>query len=162
MNLDEKPTFYIPPPSKRLRLMTIGCGLLLFIWLTPEDNNVWPVAALGIGAALLGSVWLIRQRLGGSRFPMRYVPVGGALMGGIIGLGGTLITAVLMFFKNALHAHAFWDYPPAMVAAMLTRAPSWAVAGALAGFGVGCLWVWYKGSPTMKQATIQDVQPDKN
>ncbi len=162
MNTDIKPTFYIPPPSKRLRRVTIGCGLLLFIWLTPEDNSVWPVAVLGIGAALLGCVWMIRQRLSGSRFSRRYVPIGAALMGGIIGLGGTLITAGLMFFKNALHAHAFWDYPPAMVAAMLTRAPSWALAGALAGLGVGCLWVWYRTNPTTKQVTIQEPQPDKN
>jgi len=49
-----------------------------------------------------------------------------------------------MFFKNALHAHAFWDYPPPMVVAMLTRAPSWTLAGGLAGLGIGCLWVWRK------------------
>lgn len=120
----------------------MGYGLLIFIWLSPEDNAVWPVALIGLGLALLSTVWLIQRRLGGSVFPARYVLIGGILLGGIVGLGGALSATGLMFFKNALHAHVFWDFPPAMVLAMLTRAPSWALAGGLAGLGIGCLWLW--------------------
>ncbi len=138
--------FYLAAPSRRLRLLTMGYGLLLFIWLSPEDNAVWPVALIGLGLALVSLIWLIRRRLGGSTFPAQYVPISGALLGGIVGLGGALSSAGLMFFKNALHAHVFWDFPPGMVVAMLTRAPSWALAGGLAGLGMGCLWVWRRGA----------------
>lgn len=40
--------FHVAVPNRRLRLMTMGYGLLLFIWLTPEDNTVWPVALVRI------------------------------------------------------------------------------------------------------------------
>ncbi len=145
---DDKSTglFYIAVPNRRLRLLTMAYGLLLFIWLTPEDNTVWPVALSGLGLALLSIIWLIQRRLGGSVFPARYVLISGALLGGIVGLGGALSSAGLMFFKNALHAHVFWDFPPGMVVAMLIRAPSWALAGALSGLGIGCLWLWRRSS----------------
>ena len=137
------PSFYVTPPNGWLRTTTLAYGLLLFVWLSPEDNGVWPVALLGVGLALLSMVWLIRRQFGHSAFPAGYVPVGAALLGGIVGIGAALSTAGFMFFKNALHAHAFWDYPPAMVVAMLTRAPSWALAGALVGIGTGFLWLRY-------------------
>ncbi len=142
--------FYVAVPSRRLRLMTMGYGLLLFIWLTPEDNTVWPVTLIGLGLALLSVIWLIQRRFGGSVFSAKYVPMSGALLGGIIGLGGALAAAGLMFFKNALHAHVFWDFPPGMVVAMLTRAPSWALAGGLAGLAIGCLWLWHRSADKLQ------------
>ncbi len=138
--------FYVAVPSRRLRLVTMAYGLLLFIWLTPEDNTVWPVALLGIGLAILSVIWLVRRWLSGSAFSAKYVPIAGALLGAIVGLGGALAAAGLMFFKNALHAHVFWDFPPGMVVAMLIRAPSWALAGGLAGLGIGFLWVWRRST----------------
>ena len=152
MNEGAWPVFYVALPNGRLRTISLGCGLLLFVWLTPEDNTVWPVALLGVGLALLSMTWLVRRHLGGSAFSARYVPMGGALLGGTVGLGGALACAGLMFFKNALHAHAFWDFPPAMVVAMLTRAPNWALAGGLVGISAGLLWVWRKTSEPIKQA----------
>ena len=137
------PSFCVPPPNGRLRTITLVYGLLLFVWLSPEDNAVWPVALLGLSLALLTMVWLVRRRLGNTAFPARYVPIAAVLLGGIVGIGAALSAASLMFFKNALHAHAFWDYPPAMVVAMLSRAPSWALAGALVGIGTGFLWLRY-------------------
>ena len=144
------PSFYVTPPNGRLRTITLVYGLLLFVWLSPEDNAVWPVALLGLGLALLTMVWLIRRQFGNSVFTARYVAIAAALLGGIVGIGAALSAAGLMFFKNALHAHAFWDYPPAMVVAMLFRAPSWALAGALVGIGTGFLWLRYgtMGLPT--------------
>ena len=144
MNDSASPLFYVTAPNGRLRLMTMAYGLLLFVWLTPEDNAVWPVALLGVGLALLTMVWMVRRRLGGSAFPARYVPIGAAVMGGSVGLGAALAAGGFMFFKNALHAHVFWDFPPEMVVAMLTRAPAWALAGGLAGMGMGCLWIWQR------------------
>ena len=134
----------VTAPGRRLRAATLAYGLLVFIWLTPEDNTVWPVALLGVGLAFLCVMWLVRRHLGGSAVSARYVLAGCALLGGMVGLGGTLATAGLMFFKNALHAHVFWDFPPGLVGAMLSRAPSWALAGVFIGTAVGCLWMWHQ------------------
>ena len=131
--------------------------MLLFVWLTPEDNTVWPVALLGIALALLCTTWLVRRRLGGSAISASYVPVGTTLLGGITGLGGTLATAGFMFFKNALHAHVFWDFPPAMVMAMLTRAPSWTLAGGLMGISAGLLWLWRKTETQVKEESLRKI-----
>ena len=71
----------------------------------------------------------------------RYVPprfriVGAALLGAIAGLGGVLATVALMLLKTGMHSHIFPDYPPGEMLEMLQRAPTWALAGALAGVGL--------------------------
>ena len=140
--------FYtVTKPDKMLRTITLVYGLLLFIWLTPEDNSVGMVAVLGVSATMLALLWTVRRQLGGRAVPAAYLPVAGILLGMMVGVGSTLAAAGLMFFKNALHAHAFWDYPPQMVVAMLNRAPQWAAAGALAGLGLSLLWVWKASRP---------------
>jgi hypothetical protein len=58
------------------------------------------------------------------------------LFGALLGAGTSVAAVGLMFFKNALHAHIFLDFPPALLLALLSRAPGWALAGALGGCGV--------------------------
>lgn len=130
----------LPALNRRTRLIAVVYGLLLFLWLSPEDNQVWPVALLGNGLAALLVARAVLVNLGGREIPARYVLPGAALLGGLTGLGGSVATALLMFFKNALHAHLFLDYPPGLLLAILQRAPGWALAGALAGFGLALLW----------------------
>lgn len=132
----------IGKPGRRLRTLTLVYGLLLFVWLTPEDDTLWTATLLGVGLSLLVLVWWVGSRLGGRAIPAAYLPVGGVIAGAIVGVGAALCTASLMFFKNALHAHPFWDYPPSLVAAMLGRAPVWLLAGGLVGLGLGLLWLW--------------------
>lgn len=139
--------YTVSKPDRTLRTITLVYGLLLFIWLTPEDSSVGIVAALGVGATLLTLMWVIRRRLAGWQIPLAYLPAAGTLAGAIAGVGSTLAAAGLMFFKNALHAHAFWDYPPQLIVAMLTLAPQWAAAGALAGLGFSLWWVWKCSRP---------------
>ncbi len=139
--------YTVSKPDRTLRTITLAYGLLLFIWLTPEDSSVGIVAALGGGAAVLVLLWAVRRRLAGREIPLAYLPLSGALLGAIAGVGSTLAAGGLMFFKNALHAHAFWDYPPQLIVAVLTRAPQWAAAGALVGLGLGLWWVWKCSRP---------------
>jgi len=50
----------MPAPNRRTGLLAIGYGVLLFLWLTPEDSEVWSVTRLGFGLAAL--TWLaLRQ-----------------------------------------------------------------------------------------------------
>ncbi len=131
----------IPAPNPRTRLLAVVCGLLIFLWFTPEDNQVWPVTILGILLSLVVVGLTIIRRLGGTTIPARYVLPGALLVGALTGLGASLSIAGLMFFKNALHAHLFLDYPPGMMLAMLGRAPGWTLAGALVGLGTAFAWL---------------------
>jgi hypothetical protein len=132
---------HVPHLNQWTRLLTVVFGLLVFLWLTPEDNAVWPVTVLGVGLSVMGIGHMVLRRLGGQAIPAQYVPVGAALLGTLIGLGASLSVTGLMFFKNALHAHLFLDYPVGMMLAMLAHAPGWALAGGLVGLGTALIWL---------------------
>lgn len=137
--------FHLPRPDGRLRAVIIGCGFLVFIWLSPEDNHTIPVIGVGLVLTLVLTLRWVLRNLGGKSFPIRYLPLVGLIIGAVVGLGTSVTTAGLMFFKNALHAHIFLDFPPNMMLAILGRAPFWATAGALGGLGIGILCLaWSK------------------
>jgi hypothetical protein len=122
-------------------MMVMSYGLLLFLWFTPEDNQVWPVTILGWGMAGLAVFMTILNKLGGRPIPARYSALFALLLGVLVGLGSSIATAGLMFFKNALHAHLFFDFPTPMMLAILERAPYWGLAGGLAGLGGALAWL---------------------
>ncbi len=117
---------------------------MLFGWLSLEDHQTWPVVLFGLGLASLLVSWTVLGQLDGRSLTPRYALVGGILAGALIGLGASLAATLLMFFKNAWHAHVFLDYPVPMLTAMLARAPVWAVAGAIAGLGIAIFWVVFR------------------
>ncbi len=124
------------PSRRRLRPFAAAWGAAAFLWLGPESDAVWPPALLGLGlAALLALRWTADMTAAAPWF----APAA-ALLGGLIGLGTAPAAALLMLFKNALHAHLFPDYPPALILALLARVPAWALAGALAGLGLAFAW----------------------
>lgn len=134
----------LPVRGYKARIIALGYGSGLFFWLIPEDNQIWPVALLGAGlSALMMILWLM-GKLGGKRIPFRYAALGAPLVGACIGLGASLATVGLMFFKNARHGHIYPDFPPGVMGAVLQRAPHWAVAGALAGLGLVLAWIALK------------------
>jgi hypothetical protein len=140
-HMDQPRMLHVPRPDQRTRLLTAVCGLIIFLWLSPEDNQVWPVTLIGVFLSLLVVSLTVFRRLGGRAIPARYVPLGALLLGGLTGLVASLSITLLMFFKNALHAHLFLDFPPGMLLAMLARVPGWAVAGGLVGLGISLVWL---------------------
>lgn len=134
--------YTIPHPSSKLRLFSVGYGAAVFLWLMPENDPLIVVWGLGLVGALLMTVWAVRRLMGGRRVMLTRLVVGSALAGAGVGGGGIAAAAGLMFFKNALHAHDTWDYPPALLAALLERAPGWGLAGAMMGIGLSLLWIW--------------------
>lgn len=131
----------IPFPGRRTRLIAIGYGLALFQWMSVEDNAVWPAALYGLGLAALIVNLTLLDKMGGKHIPLRYLAFAGALWGALLGLGTSLAVTGLMFFKNAVHAHFFLDYPPELMLAMLRRAPVWTAAGSLIGIGLTLVWL---------------------
>lgn len=131
----------LPPRSRKTRWIVILYGGSVFFWLGLEDNNVVGATLMGlIGAGLAVFLW-IQERVAQQIFPARYLPLLSLIMGGLIGVGTSLLTAGLMLFKNARHAHLFPDYPAGLMGAILSRAPLWMVGGALVGIGIGFLWL---------------------
>jgi hypothetical protein len=131
----------LPKLGKRARIVALGYGLALFLWMSVEDNAVWPVALYGLGLATLILYLTLSDKMGGKIIPVRYLPLAAALWGALMGLSAGIAITVLMFFKNALHAHLYLDYPPGLILAILQRAPIWAVAGGLAGIGFALAWL---------------------
>lgn len=119
----------IPKPGSLLRGLATLCGVLIFLWLTPEDNHLLPVVLLSIFATvILLSLW-ITGRFGGYSLPRWWLP----LIGMVAGLGANMTTVVLMLVKNAQHSHTFPDFPPGVFVGIIERAPVWIIAGALVG-----------------------------
>lgn len=130
----------IPRLTNPLRLAAFGCGALVFVWTSLEDNSVLPAALLGSGFAVIVVALWVMARLGGKTFPARSALLLAAAAGAATGLAAALIVALLMLLKNGLHAHLFPDYPFGLIVDILARAPLWTLAGIFAGVGLLLAW----------------------
>jgi hypothetical protein len=131
----------IPTPNRRLRFVVMIYGLVLFLWFTSEDNQVLPVTLLGWGMAALVIFMSLVNKLGGRQIAARYAAPVALVLGVLVGLGSGVATAAFMFFKNALHAHLFFDFPAPLMLAILERVPYWGLAGGLTGLGAALAWL---------------------
>ena len=125
--------------SKSARHLLLVSGIAVLLWSGMEDSDALLVTLLG--ALLATAAWmtlLTSPRLGqilarGGR------PRQAVLAGALIGALASVSTPLLMLFKDLRHAHVYPDYPVGMMLATLERMPAWALAGGLAGFGIGLL-----------------------
>ena len=114
-------------------------GIAVLLWSGLEDSDAILVAILGTLLATSATMTLFNSRIFRARLPGADLPKRAALAGALIGTLASVTTPLLMLFKDLRHAHAFPDYPPGMMLATLERMPLWALAGGLAGFGIGIL-----------------------
>lgn len=129
----------VPSYPRWLSLATLSYGIAAFIWLTPEDT-LWVAVLLGLLGALLAVLHLTYHKFGGRRISERSRFLGMIALGAGIGGGAACVTAGLLFLKSSIHAHLFPDYPLAYLLAVLSRAPVWALAGALIGLAAALLF----------------------
>lgn len=130
----------LPVRGRWTRLLALGYGVALFLWLSIEDQAVWPVTLFGLGLAALVTIFIALDTIGGRPLPAWQFVIVASVAGGLAGLGTGITTAGLMFFKNAVHAHVFSDFPPGLMLAILERAPVWGLAGTLVGISIGLTW----------------------
>lgn len=81
----------------------------------------------------------VYRRFGGRTISRHSALFGLIALGTLTGAMSAPLTTVLMFLKNAFHAHVFPDYPLPILLAMLERLPAWTVAGALCGVAAALL-----------------------
>lgn len=130
----------VPHLDYRLRLGLLAYGIVILLWLSLEDNQIWPVTILGTGTAFLGMLSFLSRRYGAHQFEGRSLLMLGVVAGGITGASAVASVAALMFFKSAWHSHIYPDFPPQLILDMLSRLPAWGLAGALLGLGAA-LWL---------------------
>lgn len=130
-----KPTFQ----RQMSRHLIVIAGVAILLWSGVEDGDARAVSALGALTAAGLTLALLNRKRGGSRPQQCDALAGAALAGATVGTLSALSATLLMLFKNLRHAHVFPDFPPAMMMGMLERLPAWALAGALAGLGLGIL-----------------------
>jgi hypothetical protein len=126
----------LPKPDYRARFLLLGYGLVLFIWMSLEDNGTFTVSLLGTGLATALMLYQTLERIGGKDLSMRSFFGLSIGLGALIGAASSLATILLMFFKTAWHGHGFPDYPLELMRDTLFRLPAWALAGALIGLGL--------------------------
>ncbi|MCY3864081.1 MAG: hypothetical protein OXG68_01440 [Chloroflexi bacterium] len=125
--------------SKRARHLLLVSGIAVLLWSGMEDSDALLVTLLGaLLATAAGMMLLATQRFRPVMARGRR-PLQGLLAGALIGALAGVATPLLMLFKNLRHAHIFPDYPAGMMLATLERIPAWALAGGLAGLGIGLL-----------------------
>ena len=112
-----------------LRLLALGFGITLLLWLPVEDTS--PFITI-IFAACLDLAFSLRlgRRWRGNPWP------GIPLLGLLAGLAITPTTILLMAFKTGLHGHGFPEYTPAQVSGVLAATPLFVFAGLLVSLGV--------------------------
>jgi multisubunit Na+/H+ antiporter MnhE subunit len=131
----------LPKPDYRARFLLLGYGLVLFVWMSLEDNGTLTVSLLGTGLATALILYQAFERIGGKELSMRFFVGLFVGLGTLIGMVSPLATILLMFFKTAWHGHGFPDYPLELMHDMLFRLPAWALAGGLLGLGLSFLYL---------------------
>ena len=124
-----------PPGDKLRRGALLLTGLAILFWSGLEDSDTSAVTLLGALSSISLTLWLLSRLAASPSMRALHIALAGALAGAL----AALCTATLMLFKNLRHAHIFPDYPAEMLLAVLERLPLWAIAGGLAGLGIGLL-----------------------
>ncbi len=114
-------------------LIFAGVGILL--WSGLEDRDAAGATAFGVLSSVALTMGFLWSRLAGRANNILLAAFAGLMAGAL----SSVATAALMLFKDLRHAHPFPDFPPEMILGVLERLPYWAVAGALAGIGIGIL-----------------------
>lgn len=125
--------------SNRSRHLLVVTGIAVLLWSGLEDNDAVVVTLLGSSLATVACSMLLDWQPFHATFCRISLPKRMTLTGAFIGALASVATPMLMLFKDLRHAHIFPDYPPEMMLATVERMPFWALAGGLAGLGIGLL-----------------------
>jgi len=128
--------FTIPSRNDLSRLLMVALGIVILVWSGVEDHDVITVTALGLLLSLATVTFYMMSRFGGRTLGLPQLAFS---FGAAVGAFSSVMTVLLMLFKDLRHGHIYPDYPPQLMLAILERLPLWTLAGGLAGLGLGFL-----------------------
>jgi len=126
-------------PRKAVYLKWVTAVYILYalVWMSLEGSLV-RVVIMGAGTTAVSLAYLTRRFWSNRTLP-RGVQLGGtAVLGLLFGLGSGLLTLLFMAVKTGLHAHGP-EFTPQQIAWVWQQTPLWALAGLLAGLGLGMI-----------------------
>lgn len=130
------PVIKLPIQTLYHRLIAIGYGAILLVWLSTENRTLWLTSLLGAGLSIVVLFLSLTSWWGGRTYSWKTALIGAIILGGLSGLGSVLGTVFLMVFKNAQHAHLTPDFSNEIILGITSRTGYWMVAGALFGGAV--------------------------
>ena len=134
--------FTIPTSNPVSRLLIVMLGIVILLWSGMEDKDLIAVIALGLLLSVLTVMLGLMSRFGGRTLGTASLLKLAALVGSAVGAFSSVMTVLLMLFKNLRHGHVYPDYPPRLMIGILERLSIWMLAGGLAGLGLGFLVLW--------------------
>jgi len=126
--------------QRRIRILALILGILIFAWLPFEDTNLRWLILLAIALCAWGTVRLLTGFPSSARIGVWIYPISGALAG--IAVVPTAI--VLMIIKSGSHGHGTADFTIGQVVSLILRTPVWVISGILIGLGI---LLWQKTKP---------------
>lgn len=133
----------VPSKVPGLKWLTVIVALYGVVWIGLE-GALWQVLLLGAGLALLGAAYFVQRVLGGRQIaPGRWLLLCG-LLGVVIGAGCVLLVLLLMTVKTGLHGHGP-EFTPSEITWVMDQLSLWAIAGLIAGIGLGVLALAARG-----------------
>lgn len=127
----------IPPKIPGLRIAALPVALYAVIWITLE-GDLGRLLLLAAGLSLVGGGFIVQRFLGGRTLSGGRWLLVSAGTGFLLVLSTGLLATLLMALKTGLHAHGP-EFSAEQFDWLLGQLPIWAVAGALAGLGLGLL-----------------------
>jgi hypothetical protein len=124
-----------PQKIPGLSLGTILTAILGLIWISLEGGLIKTLLfAYCLTLVLIGH--LVQRYLGGKRMAKWQGLALFAGLGLMIGLGGGLLTFLLMALKTGLHSHGP-EFSPDEIEWFIRRVPLWTAVGLISGIGIG-------------------------
>ena len=117
--------------------MVIIWTAVAVVWAILEGNLAWTVL-LGTLTSLIIVIMIVKRYLTGRNLSLIVGLATMSVMGLLFGLGSALLTLLLMAIKTGLHAHGP-EFSALELQWVLQQIPLWAVAGLIAGLGLGII-----------------------
>lgn len=134
---------HIPPKVPGLRIFTVLVSLYAVVWISLE-GEVGQLLLLAAGLSLVAGGHAMQRLMGNWTLSKRRWLLFTALTGLLLALAAGLLALLLAAVKTGLHAHGP-EFSAEEFEWLLRQIPLWAVAGTLAGLGLGLLAGYFWG-----------------
>ncbi|RMG95350.1 MAG: hypothetical protein D6706_12195 [Chloroflexi bacterium] len=124
------------PGLRFLTVLMVGYGA---VWMSLEGGMV-RVLVMGVGITAVSLLYTWQKWFGGRMMSKKRWLVLTAVSGLAFGTSSGILTLIFMAVKTGIHAHGP-EFTPSQIEWVLRQIPFWAVAGCVAGLGIGLVGI---------------------